>query len=200
MKDHLFYQHTQQTTTLSIYTLLLSPLFLSTYISTLNTDLADGKTFQNTFLAGPKVHAISAKVHYNSQYPPKTKANPASNLSRGLQMAEQKPQAVLDQAKYETKICQQTVIASTFCPLKVFALSQTEKKKLSCFRSPVVGKFGYFYTSFHNSVCMYEKSRISESYLEMSFSTRLNLDTLFSMKPIISSSLSVRSCCRGYII
>lgn len=84
VKDHLLYQHPQQITTLSIYTLLLSPWFWSTYISTLNTDLADGKAFQDTFLAGPKAHAISTKVHYNSQHPLKPKANPASNFSRGL--------------------------------------------------------------------------------------------------------------------
>lgn len=78
MKDHLLYQHIQQTITLSIYTLLPSRLFLSTYISMLNTDLADGKAFQNTFLVGPKAHAISAKVPYNSQHPRKRKANPAT--------------------------------------------------------------------------------------------------------------------------
>lgn len=105
VKDHLLYQHPQQITTLSIYTLLLSPWFLSTYISMLNTDLADGKAFQDTFLVGPKAHAISTKVHYNSQHPLKPKANPTSNFSRGLQMVEHKPEPVLGQARSETKKC-----------------------------------------------------------------------------------------------
>lgn len=71
----------------------------------LNTDLADSEAFQDTFLAGPKAHATSAKVHYNSQHPLKPKANPASNLSRGVQTAEHKPEAVLGQARSETKKC-----------------------------------------------------------------------------------------------
>lgn len=69
----------------------------------LNTDLADSKAFQDTFLAGPKAHSISTKVHYNSQHPLKSKANPASNFSRGLQMVEHKTEPVLGQARSETK-------------------------------------------------------------------------------------------------
>lgn len=33
------------------------------------------------------------------------KVNPTSNLSRGLQMSEHKPEAVLGQARSETKKC-----------------------------------------------------------------------------------------------
>lgn len=69
----------------------------------LNTDPAESEPFQDTFLAGQKAHAISAKVHYNSQHPLKPKANPASNLPRELQMAEHKPEAALGQARSETK-------------------------------------------------------------------------------------------------
>lgn len=89
----------------------------------LKTDLVDCKAFQGTFLAGIKANALSTKLHYN---PLKLTANPASNLSRELQRAEQKPEAVLRQARSETN-CWQTLIASTFCNLKGFALTLTEK-------------------------------------------------------------------------
>lgn len=59
---------------------------------------------------------ISTKVHYNSQHPLKPKANPPSNFSRGLQMVEHKPEAVLGQARSETKKCQQIVIDPLLSP------------------------------------------------------------------------------------